>query len=448
MPLLHVQNVFDAFDPSGGGVVGRLKRKCLKRQDRGAALAGEGDFAAVQEGCAGDYFAYLSRLTGVRPVPCRFPVDADPAVPLDSRAVIGGLRRSRSWRTIVDSAPELRPYLRSASLLKAAREAGLRVGERQWTTVVGARVPEAMNDKAVLYRECEELGVPVPRFTVATRATLAEEVAGMGVDAYVRATHGAGALANVTVRRAGARWDLPEMRAEGLTWERLREVLGEYAAGTHVDEFVVAELLDVESSPASLFYLAEDGVSLCAHTMQVLDERRGFTGFTYPLDAEAPARRRAEMEREGLRLMEPWRRRGYRGYANVDWLLARDGRLLVAERNARETSAVAPLAVMRRMLGLPPCHPVLPGDLAVSTRDELPLARPASFPEVLSALERVGVTWTEDRAFGIVVTMPPSPAAGSDTVGVTALAPDPAHAEELIGTAAAALASPAPALSP
>jgi hypothetical protein len=188
-------------------------------------------------------------------------------------------------------------------------------------------------------------------------------------------------------------------------------------------EFVIAELIDLYASPGTLFYAGDERVKVISHTYQILDSKRSFLGFMYPIEDEMIRRHFGTIEASLQCLIEPWRELGYRGYGNIDWMVTKDGDVFLAERNARQTAVVAPLTIANRFSGLKATEaPIVAPTLSIFTRDVVDFERPVTFEEVHAGLRKKNLLLQQGgRPDGVIITMPPSMRAGLNSVGIMAV---------------------------
>ncbi|MCL6472084.1 MAG: hypothetical protein K6T91_04655 [Firmicutes bacterium] len=430
-PSLHVQNIFDVFNPFVFGVNGYLKMKCVQVQNRVVSMANPGDIVAVGDDCPQAFIDYMLSIRKIgRAIILRYSVKRDERKYLNAYSVFKVLPSNPIWGSVIQRNPILNPYIKSHAIYKAANEAGMKIPERTWRAEVEAQVSQKMNDKANLYRECEKLSLPIPLYLIANGESLAETALDLlsreDRPIYIRQARSGGAFGNITAERFKNKYIIHEAGPHLLTKREFIESIRQYVKENIWREFVVTELLDLYASPGTLFYVSDTEVKIIAHTYQLLNQRRRFLGFMYPITDANIARHINWVEQALYALVEPWRRLGYRGFGNVDWMVTKDGHYYIAELNARQTAVVPCLkienAVAERGIGL---DEVLEPNLSVFTIDRLYFKRPISFAEAYSVLSKSDLLWGQGKSeAGIVITIPPAPAFGINSIGLMALGPD------------------------
>ena len=441
-PILHVQNVFDALNPLGKGVTGRLKLKCLHLQTRVVGLANSGDFIVASADCSPAFIEYMLGVTGVEKVlPLSYRVSDDPRQYLDARSVFKDLVHNSRWEAVRQSEPVLSPYMQSAAIFEAARTSGLQLSEREWKATVTDRMTERMNDKGIFYKECEELGLAVPRHWVVGREELLAaviELLKMGHNPlYIRQTRSGGGVGNLAVEKDNLRYLTTGFPVTGLgtrllSHHEFMEVLKHFVNTSFWGEFLIAELLDLQASPGTLFYADDVTVSVISHTYQILSSNRLFLGFMYPIEEELIRRHFGTVEEAVRILIEPWRQVGYRGYGNIDWMITKSGEVYLAERNARQTSVVAPLKIANKVSRARTSGPtIVAPSLAILTEDIVDLERPMTFEGVYGELQRRKLLFQHGgHSDGVIITIPPSPRFGIKNVGIMAVGANVSSAYE------------------
>lgn len=444
--LLHIQNIFDAYNPHGSGVNGWVKLKCLHLQNRAVALANPGDLVAVSADCSAAFVEYLLQTTGaVGVLPLRFRVSSDLNDYIDAQSILTGLIKDPTWSVALQRKPVLSPYMQSAAICEAARESGIAVAESDWKSAVTERLTERMNDKAIFYTQCGELGVPVPRHWVAGPEELAEhtlELLKNGIGPlYIRPTRSGGGVGNVTAERTDSAYYFQPAGKRSLSDTEFAEAIRIYVRTGYWNEFVIAEMLDIQASPGTLFYADDKRISVISHSSQVLDSDRSYMGFMYPITDGIIRSHFGTVEAWIQRLIEPWRILGYRGYGNIDWMITKAGDVFVAELNARQTAVIAPMRIASSVMALKrTSSAIVPPPLAIFAMDAVEVGRQISFEEVRSELQGKGLLWGQSECpKGVIITMPPSPEFGITTVGLMAVGDTPALAYEIHERARAAL---------
>lgn len=463
-PVFHIENVFDIFTPHRVGVNGRLKLKCLQTESRVVGMAGSGDIVAVSAGCPQAFIDYTLRVkTAEDVVVLRHHPSPDLAEFLGARSVLSDLTKDPHWPAALGRRPLFSPYMPSASIIETARECGLDIPPATWEAVVVRRLAEQMNDKAVFHGQCSSLGLPVPRHCTVSGAGLVPAVIDLmktgPARLYVRQARSGGAYGNVTVEKTSSGYRIQELAAHRLDARQFSGLLDRFARTSHSERFVIAEHLHLHASPGTLFYATDDDVDILCHSDQVLGNDKRFLGFTYPIADEKITRHFPEAERSVRTLIDPWRRRGFRGYGNVDWMVTTDGSFYLAELNARQTGVVPPVCIenaFRRRTAdgaagghagpTSSCGPRIdPPELSLMTADRICFDRPITFAEVHRRFAQARLLWRQGaETTGVVVTFPPIPRYGVNSVGFMALAPELPDARRIYTRALQALGARPP----
>jgi hypothetical protein len=423
-PSLHIQNIYDALNPNGTGVNGNLKLKCIQLQNRVIGLANAGDIIVVSDDCPAEFTEYMlttTRATDVLVV--GYPVSRDLRKYIDARSVFEELVNNPLWDSVKRRNPVLNPYMWSPAICQAAREGGLDVTEAEWKAVVDDRLVEKLNDKAVFYNECENLAIPVPKYWIANSEAVTEQVVHLlqaGYNSlYLRQTRSGGALGNITIEKTNRGNVIREFSSHEMSFNEFERVLGDFIRTSFWDQFVISELLDLYASPGTLFYADEVSTTVICHTYQILNNERSFLGFMYPIEDKFIRRHFHAVEEFVHKLVEPWRKLGYRGYGNIDWMVTKDGDVYMAERNARQTAVISPLRIAN---GLSQSDfgrsPIVAPVLSVITRDMLDLDRPTTFSQLHAKLKKSKLLGQTE---GIIITIPPSSRFGINSVGLMAI---------------------------
>lgn len=445
-PKLHVHNIFDAFNPHGTGVTGHLKLRSLQLQNRVVSLARPGDIVAISADCSPAFVQYLLRITRASNIlTVRYQVSPDLREHIDAHSVFRSLIEDSQWEMVRQRCPLLDPYMKSATIYQAARASGVSVSQSEWQAATRAGLVEKMNDKAVFYQECRKAGIPVPRYWVARSTALSDCVIDLLKEGhgplYIRQTRSGGTNGNISVERTGPGYLIPELTSHPLTASEFAHVLKGLIRTSFGNEFVIAELLDLYASPGTMFYADDVGVSVVCHTGQILDRNRMFLGFSYPIRDTSVSEHFPSIEHWVRLLIEPWRLLGYRGYGNIDWMITKDGKAYLAERNPRQTSVVPPLYVANACAGsTAPTSSIIAPTLSIYTRDIMELDRSITFEEAHAELSKKKLLWQQSKqGQGVVVTIPPSPQLGINSLGIMVLGPSLARAYEIYGQALQAL---------
>lgn len=428
-PRLHVQNIFDALNPNGMGVRGGLKLRCLHLQNRVVALAKPGDVVAVSADCPASFVEYMTQRTGVSDVlVIRHEVSGDAQRDLSSRSVFQALARSAHWPAAQRRCLVLGPYMKSAEIYRVCKAAGIAVSQSEYQASKDIELSEEMNDKALFYKECQEIGAPVPRHWVFDEETLADQVMHLlkvgQRPLSVRQTRSGGTVGNITVYRIDSKYCVPELGTRDFSDREFKQTLEEFARDCFCDEFVVSEHLDLYASPGTLFFSEDRELRVICHTCQIFDKNRVFLGFSYRIEDERISIHFPSIEKWIHRLMGPFWERGYRGYGNIDWMVTKGGERYLAERNARQTGVIAPLAIASACLGYDCSAPyvVVPESSFIMTRDALRISETMSFEQAYLKLKEQKLLWEQSgHGEGVVISIPPSPENNIPHLGVVAI---------------------------
>lgn len=447
-PSLHIQNIFDAFNPHGTGVNGYLKLWCRQLQNRVVGLAKPGDIIAVSADCSLAFIEYMLRITQASDViSLRYPVSRDPRTYLDSHSIFDGLVRDPQWETVQQRGPVLSPYMKSAAIYETARSSGIPVSQSEWKAAVTDRLTESMNDKALFYQECSKAGIPVPLHWVVSSKELTRCVIDLlkvrQSPLYIRQTRSGGTIGNIAVERIDSKYLIPEFSARTLNDSEFVQVLQQFIKTSFWDEFIITEILDLYASPGTLFYADDADVTVICHTYQILNRNRLFVGFTYPIEDETISQHFHSIEQCVRLLIEPWRQLGYRGYGNVDSMITKDGEIFFAERNARQTAVLLPLTIANTLSGTTTGIPfIVAPPLSICTRDIVDLERASTFEEVYAHVGRKKLLLEQNKhGEGVIITIPPSPRFGLNGVGIMAVGSNLSTAYEIYSRALYELAS-------
>ncbi|HEY3374287.1 MAG TPA: hypothetical protein VGK02_04395 [Candidatus Aquicultor sp.] len=425
---LHIQNVFDVLNPLGGGVNGYLKLKCIQIQNRVAGSAVSGDIIVVSDDCPQAFIDYMFNVLNVKDVlVLRYRLSRDPQRYLNSHVVFEALVNNPGWEETLRRDPDLNLYVQSRSAFAAAYRAGIRIPEERWKTVVVDRVVDAMNDKANLYRECEALGLPLPRHWIMTSDQIVSDVVDLLLAGerplFIRQARSAGGFGNITVEKHNAKYRIRELESRLLDLREFVHVLDRFVRTSFWDEYVVAELLDLYASPGTLFFANDTETLIISHSNQILSAGRSFHGFTYPIADPKIERHFTGVETAVLRIVEPWREKGFRGYGNIDWMVTVSGECFIAEMNGRTTAVVPPIKI-ENCLSRHGCDqpPVKKPRLSIFSQDKVNLNGFHTFDNAYEALHAKGLLWGQHGdGSGIVIILPPSPEFGINTIGILAL---------------------------
>ena len=437
-PLLHIQNIFDAVNPNGMGVKGNLKLRCLHLQKRAVAVAKPGDILAISSDCSPAFVEYLIRTVGLSDViTLRHRVSADPNISINSQTLFSSLRTDFNWEAARGRKPVLSPYIISNEIYRVCQDTGISVSNSAIEPAKEVELSERMNDKAAFYKECDEIDVPVPRYWVFDGAELAHQIRQLlrtePGPLSIRQTRSGGTVGNITATRIASKYHVPELRGWGLSEREFVTVLEKFSQSCFSNQFLVAELLDLYASPGTLFHSDEEGLTIICHSHQILDKNRVFLGFSFPIEDEKISRHFPSLEEWVPRIMEPWWREGFRGYGNIDWMVRKDGQVFLAERNARQTGVIPPLAIANACMGHERKSPFeLAPKCSVVTRDALSLEKGMSFEQAHRELEKRKLLWGQSgQGEGAIISIPPSPEFGINSIGIVVLGPSVSKADEI-----------------
>lgn len=265
-----------------------------------------------------------------------------------------------------------------------------------------------LNDKALFQLFCRENGIDTPNSThvigwddLLSEATRQYDLRG---SVMIRRSLAVGGLGNCEVNErilagAGCR-TVSEYLAQVLEpqQEWSREII------------LVEPVLEIDVSPATLFWIGDDGRPHLVAVADQVVENKGFVGSIFPTRVNDDLRER--MIAGGIAYGSEFYRRGGRGYYDVDWGVCRDGRLVAFESNGRYTGNNHPIAVMERL-----------GQAGAMgwSKDALRVHPSTRFREALAFLSSEGAAWNMDRQDGVVITIPPTGVGDVKTMGYVAI---------------------------
>ncbi|MCW3490216.1 hypothetical protein [Dethiobacter alkaliphilus] len=424
--FLHVQNIFDALNPSGSGVNGSLKLKCMQLQNRVISLANSNDIVLIDQNCEEDYVDYILNITKASNVlTLRYQTSRDLRMNLNSNDMFNAITKNYLWEKVLQRNPSLSPYIFSPTVCQAARNANMKfLDDKKFAA--NEDLVLIMNDKALFHEECSRLNLPVPRYWTVDDSQLPSLIIDLlhtGYSSlYIRQTRSGGALGNLTVEKCRSLYRIPEMSDGLLTEKEFKQLLYQYSKTNFWNEFIITELLDLHASPGTLFYSDTHSTTIISHTSQILNCKRSYLGFIYPITDWLTKKHFDEIEKHTLKLVEPWRKLGFRGYGNIDWMVDKNSNLYLAERNARQTAVIPPIKI-ENSLRMADCNkmPIASPQLYILTRDTLNLPYPTTFKELYLKLKRNGLVGQSE---GVIITIPPLPSYGINTVGILVYAFD------------------------
>jgi hypothetical protein len=397
-------------------------------QDRVVGLANPGDIVAISADCPQAFVEYLQRITGITDMlTLRYKVSRDLRERINATSVFSSLIQDPRWEEARRRNPTLDPYMQSPAIYEAARAAGLAIPQETWKAAVTDRLTEKMNDKAILYQECENLGIPVPGYWVTDSGRVANHVISLLREGhsplYVRQTRSGGAFGNITVEQAYSKYIIHELGNRTLSHNEFIQALEHFIKTGFGEEFLITELLDLYASPGTLFFADDAGITVLSHTYQILQQNRRFLGFMYPVEDDMISNHFKVIERSIHLLIEPWRQLGYRGYGNIDWMVTKDGASFIAERNARQTAVIPPLKIANELSqpGMS-SQSVIPPALSIFTMDRVYFDRLVTFEDVHAELREKRLLWEQSKSGeGVVITVPPLPGFGINSAGIMAV---------------------------
>jgi hypothetical protein len=128
------------------------------------------------------------------------------------------------------------------------------------------------------------------------------------------------------------------------------------------------------------------------------------------------------IESKSLLLLEPWRKKGFRGFVNVDWMITRDKKIYVAERNARQTAVVPPLTLASRITQSNYDEENV-GNLKLSilTRDGIKPKKDLDFDSIITRLKMDHLLYNNQQSRGAVIITPPLLPVKINSVGIAIL---------------------------
>ena len=428
---LHVQNIFDALNPLGGGVIGQSKLRCLQLHNRAVSLADSGDIIAIGAECDPQFVSYMLGITGAANVlTLRYRVNPRPEVYLNAGSVFEELKADPDWDSAMRRNPTLYPYMKSASVYESALGAGMAIPKFDRRIAITDNLSDRMNDKALFYRECSAMDIPIPKYWVVGQGDLASTTVellenGYG-PLYIRPTKSGGTVGNFAIDRSNSTFHMLESGTQFHGVDQTVQAIAKLSESGIWNEYLISELWELAASPATLFHADDETVRIISHTTQILDTSRSFNGFAYPIENEAFRRHFDTVEEALTKLIEPWRRRGYRGFGNIDWMVTQKGEFAMAERNARQTSTVTPLVIADKALrGNSKIERTEAPDISILTQDALTIDGGATFDAVVEKLRGHDLLFGQrGRTDGVIITTPPSSQSGIRTFGLMVLGDD------------------------
>ncbi|WP_420627172.1 hypothetical protein [Candidatus Leptofilum sp.] len=450
----HIQNIFDALNSSGKGVIGPLKDKCMHLQNRVIAMAKTGDIVAVSTDCPEEFFNYICKIKRVSNVTLLKFASEESTEDMSQQSIssytIFELIEAfdpKLASKVKKSKPKLQPYMHSNSFYEAAEK-------HNWihsSLAVPTDIIGQMNDKTVLFQECTNKGIPFPKTKVVNKRNFLESIVGflnednknfLSNKLFIRQARSGGGLGNITVEQINNKYFVHETR-ELLSLNDFIDRMNLFADDSHSFQFVVSELLELYASPGSLFYVDDFKTHIVAHTGQILTNKREFTGFMYPIRNSKINKFIPIIEEYIEELTKEWRKKGFRGFGNIDWMISRyNEKLYIAERNARQTAVVSPLNLLYSITQGnnidTPDLPNLPLNISVITQDSLHLHTPSpnapsnSFESIKRKLKDSGLLFDETKGEGIIITIPPTLTYGPNQVGIMIVGKNPIRAINLL----------------
>ena len=182
---------------------------------------------------------------------------------------------------------------------------------------------------------------------------------------------------------------------------------------------------------------------LC-HTYQILNSHHRFQGFLYPIEDERITSHFSFIERSVHLLADAWRKDGFQGYANIDWMVDKDGHCFLAEVNPRQTAVVPPLSLIRSIADWQNLEDTfVPSGKAIITKDYVDLQRKISFEDVYQIFKKEKLLVEQnDFAEGVMITMPPFQGSRMNSIGIMVVAKDVSSAYDIYNLALRVLGSP------
>jgi len=175
---------------------------------------------------------------------------------------------------------------------------------------------EYFDDKLNQRKLAQQLRIPSPKSYVASSfdqlVHLYEKH--FGGDAFVSCANGFGGNGSEKVSCVEGLYVSPKLRGR--------------------EKFVLAELLDVESSPCSLGLAAEDGIFVVSVADQIMKNGVEYQGTVFP--STAGEDKIKEMTRQTERIGRRLSKSGYRGFFGVDFIIDKNGGVYFAEINPRK----------------------------------------------------------------------------------------------------------------
>ncbi len=288
---------------------------------------------------------------------------------------------------------------------------------------------EAANDKG-RYKEHAEGVVDVPAgelcHGIGDIAAAVHERLARGEPVFVRHTRSGGGLGNRHFSIGDDR-SIP-------TIEEIQTIL----AGSHYDLWengsaLVEEVLDLESSPGVAF-TAESGI---AYDFAQVTKGRNYNGCWSPIPPEVVANPE-QLTRIGDHMAHRLGELGFKGYADTDLGILRDGGIVGFEINGR-SNGVRHAVSVGETVWKTPWREWRARGLATKAIDNFALRQAATFGELHQAMQDSGLPLASpDNPTGVVINIPPA----GNLAGIQVLAEGYKEAESIYQATVDAIGHP------
>ena len=439
---LHIQNIFDAVTPQGVDVHGDLLQRCRKLMNRVILQVSDSDFIVVTEDCPSQFIDYVLNLVNIKNISIFHIKDKyiNQGV-LNAYSIFKSIVDDDQWNLCKDKAPIVNPYMKSNDIYKATIQAGLNVSDKEIKT---AEAVEYLKDKAILSNECKNHGIAVPDFYTSTKNNLPNKIIVLfekGHNSlYIRPTKSGGGVGNLTVEYHKQMFSIKNDQNEkrtATTSDSFKKIFYENIKNSPWDDYIITKSLDLYASPGTFFHVDSKGVRILGHTLQNLNQNHQFQGFQYPIKDQYVIKFFDFIKKSIYTLANSWRKRGFTGYANIDWMVTKDGRCFLAEFNPRQTSVFSPFSFICAVLNKRNSDGSfdLP-DISIITNDYVFPKKSMSFDEILKVLKKKKLLHGQRTNYeGILITIPPLIDSHITSFGIMAIAED-MHSANFIYSAA------------
>ena len=428
---LHIQNIFDAVTPQGVDVHGDLLQRCRKLLNRVILQVSNGDFVVVTEDCPLQFIDYVLNMINIKNISIfRIKDNNVNQSNLNAYSIFKSIEEEDKWNLCKVKTPEVNPYMKSNDIYTAAMQAGLIVSDKE---LKSAKAVEYIRDKAIFSKECINHGISVPSFYTSTKKDLYKKVIVLfekGFDSlYIRPTKSGGGVGNLTIEHHKQIFSIKNDQNEKRTAtasDGFKKIFYENLINSPWDDYIITKCLDLYASPGTLFHVDSKSIRILGHTLQNLNQNHQFQGFQYPIKDQYVIKFFDFIEKSIYALANSWRKRGFTGYANIDWMVTKDGHCFLAEFNPRQTAVFSPFSFICAVLNKRNSDGsfVLP-DISIITNDYVYPKRTMSFDEILKVLKKEKLLHGQRTSYeGILITIPPLIDSHITSFGIMAIAED------------------------